>query len=78
MDQEAKDIYIESLEANVKRWQLKYHKLQEGKLAEYSAMAMQGLMANSLISTEDDYHHDIAQWAVKQAKALLAELEKEG
>ena len=45
------------------------------KLEHYAGLAMQGLCANSELASLDS--EKVAKWSVDQAKALIAEIEKE-
>jgi len=60
---------IKTLEAKVKR-------LQQSKLDKAAMMAMQGLLFYSVYPEEE--YEKCASVAIKQAKSLLAALEKEG
>ena len=73
--------YIRKLEADNESIKTMFSRLYSDRLAEYSAIAMQGFCANPVIwednSDDIDMSKVFAQMAVKQAKALIAELEGE-
>ena len=73
---------IQCLQDQVERLEAKVQRLQKSKLEKVAMAAMQGLLANPntvILDTDGKpLFKGVAIWAVKQAKALLAELEKEG
>ena len=52
-------------------------KIKEERLERIAVAAMQGMLAANVYCDPDYDYDDFAQWSVRQARALIAELDKE-